>query len=182
MAFLYLKRKLTLLEKTSKENELLLKSIKSCSIHILFSSCVQHAQPFYVRIEKIIFTVFKIQVMRNRNNLATTSFAGLFLTIVRFNLLEWWHSHKNEETYPFFFLEETSLYRNISLHDGVQIWRSKLQYTLHLKSLVQLLIYFSYCRVAARKKLFCIYKKQTVIFIFVEDVIWFFGSNIECFE
>ena len=29
-------------------------------------------------------------------------------------------------------------------------------------------------------KLFCIYKKETVILILVEDVIQFFGSKIEC--
>ena len=30
--------------------------------------------------------------------------------------------------------------------------------------------------------MFCMYKEQTVMFIFSEDMIQFFWSNIECFE
>ena len=39
-------------------------------------------------INNTIFTVPKIQAMRKLNNPTTTSFAGLFLTVVRFNLLQ----------------------------------------------------------------------------------------------
>ena len=52
--------------------------------------------------------------MRKLNNPTTTLFAGLFLTVVRFNLLMSYHINKetikieneeNKETfYPFFFL------------------------------------------------------------------------------
>ena len=41
---------------------------------------------------------------------------------------------------------------------------------------------FFYCHVAGKRKLFHIYQKQTVIFIVVEDMIQFCGSDIECFE
>ena len=53
--------------------------------------------------------------MRKHNNLTTTLFAGLFLTVVRFNLLKSQHINKetikiknkeNKETfYPFFFFK-----------------------------------------------------------------------------
>ena len=100
-------------------------------------------------INNTIFTVPKIQAMRKLNNPTTTSFTGLFLTVVRFNLLQWLHSHKNKETFnSFFFVMKC----------------------------------FSYCYVAGRRKSFGIYKKQTVICIVVEDVIWFFGSNIACYS
>ena len=62
------------------------------------------------------FTVSTIQTMKKLNNPTTTSFAGLFLIVVRFNLLEWWHSHKNKETfYPFFFLWEIFIFATVMI-------------------------------------------------------------------
>ena len=89
---------------------------------------------------------------------------------------------ENKETfYPFFFFK-----RNLSFlcdyDNNIQIWMSKLHYTPHLKNLAQLLICFSYFHVVGMGKLFRICKKQTFIFIFVEDVLQFYGSNIQCFE
>ena len=110
MAFPYLNEKLALLEKTSKWNQLFLKSIKSCSFHWFFSLWVHHVQLFWVQTEKkknnnTISTISKIQTMKILNNPTTTSLAVLFLTVVRFNLLEWQHSHGNKETFcPFLFL------------------------------------------------------------------------------
>ena len=61
--------------------------------------------------------------MRKRDNPTATSYAGLFLFVVKFNF------------YPLFFLERTFLY----FYDGddsIQIWRFKVEYTPHLKNLV----------------------------------------------
>ena len=44
----------------------------------------------------------------------------------------------NKTFYPFFFYEAFLCFCNYD--DNVQIWRSKLQYTLHLKGLAQLLL------------------------------------------
>ena len=108
MAFLHLKGKLTLLEKTSKWNWLFFKKYQKLFASQISSSCVQHVQPFWVQNWKknnTIFTVSEIQTMRKLNNPTTTTITGFFLVVFRFNLLEWWHSHKNKETlYPFFFL------------------------------------------------------------------------------
>ena len=55
-----------------------------------------------------------------------------------------------------------------------------LKYTSYIVfSVSELLICFPYWHVAGRRKLICIYKKQTVIFIVIEDMIWFFGPNID---
>ena len=85
-----------------------------------------------------IFMVSKIQTMIKLNNPSTTTFARLFLTVVRFNLLEWWYSHKKWNLLLFLFSLRNLYFCDYD--DCVQIWQSKLQYTLHLKSLVQILI------------------------------------------
>ena len=70
-------------EKYQNEINYSLKSIKCCSNVFLLS--VQLVQPFCVRIEKNInmFTVSEIQIIRKLHNLITTSFAGVFATVVR---------------------------------------------------------------------------------------------------
>ena len=94
-----LKVRLTLLSKTSKWKKLFTSQIfffvSAASTSILSSTWKNN----------IILIVSKIQTMRKLNNPTKASFTGLFLTIVWFKLLKWWHSHKNKETfYPFFFI------------------------------------------------------------------------------
>ena len=79
----------------------------------IFFSCVQYVQAFWVQNWKnnsTIFMVSEIQAVRKLNNPTTTSFAGFFLTIVRSNLLEWWHSHKKRNLPFLFSLRNFSLY------------------------------------------------------------------------
>ena len=110
MAFPYLNEKLALLEKTSKWNQLFLKKYQKLFISLIFffvsAPCAAIlSSNWKKKNNNTISTISKIQTMKILNNPTTTSLAVLFLTVVRFNLLEWQHSHGNKETFcPFLFL------------------------------------------------------------------------------
>ena len=88
MAFPNLKGKLTLFEKNIKMKLTLL---KSCSLYRFFfflrAACTAILS-LNLKNNNTMFTISKTQAMRKLNNPTTTSFAGLFFTVVRFNLLE----------------------------------------------------------------------------------------------
>ena len=94
--------KLTLLKKVSKVVHFTDFFLCACSMYSYLE--------FKLKNNNTIFTVSKIQTMKKLNNPMTTLFTELFLTIVRFNLLEQWHSHKNKETFYPFFLRNLSLF------------------------------------------------------------------------
>ena len=75
--------------------------------------------------------------------------AGVSLTVVKFKLLEWYHSHINKETFYHFFFSLGNLYLYDYDH-SVQIWRSKLKYTPNLKRLVQFLICNVFLKVVSK--------------------------------
>ena len=83
----------------------------------------------------------KIQAMKKLNNPSTTLLAGLFLAVDWFNLPEWWQSHKNKKNLLPFLFYLRNLFHFCDFDYSVQIWRFKLQNTLHLKSLNMLLIF-----------------------------------------
>ena len=110
MAFPYLNEKLALLEKTSKWNQLFLKKYQKLFISLIFflvsASCAAILSSNWKKKTIIPYQRYpKFKQWKYFNNPTTTSLAVLFLTVVRFNLLEWQHSHGNKETfYPFLFL------------------------------------------------------------------------------
>ena len=96
------------------------------------------------------------------NNPTTTLFIRLFLMVIRWPL-------------ALFYLRNLYLFfvtMMIVDYKGLQICSSKLQYTLHLKKLCSAfnMYCFSYSHVAGWRKLFPMYKNQT-IFIVVEVVV-----------
>ena len=72
--FPHLKGRLTLLENSSKWNPLILKGIKSCSLHVFF--LYSHFE-FELKNNDTIFTESEIQTMRKLNNPTTATFTGL---------------------------------------------------------------------------------------------------------
>ena len=78
----HIKMKLTLLRKV-------LKVVPFTHFFFLCMSSVYSHFEFELTNNGTIFTVSEIQTMRKLYNLTTTSFTGLSLIIIRFNLLEW---------------------------------------------------------------------------------------------
>ena len=138
MAFPHLKGKLTLLERKNQNEIRSSWRLFSAQIFFFIHAACTAMLSLNGKNNNTIFTVSKNQAMRKLNNQTTTSFVGLFLTIGRFNWFEWLHSHKNKETFYLFFYLRNLYFCDYD--DSIQTWQIKLQYTLYLKSFVQLLI------------------------------------------
>ena len=91
MSFPYLKGKLALLEKASKWNYLFLKKHQKLFTSQIFCLCKCSIYSHFMFELKKQYHINGIQNSYNDKTYNTTiaSFTGLFLTVVRFNLLEW---------------------------------------------------------------------------------------------
>ena len=130
---------------------------------IFFSSNVQRVQPFWVRIEKIIIPCL------------------WYLKIKQWENLILWLQTCLQGSYrlPFFFKKPFFIF--VTMMKVFKFGDLNLVYSASKTSCSAFNICFSYCHISGKRKLFRIYKEQIVIFIVVEDVIQFFGSNLECF-